>query len=150
VPAATGGAPEAPAARSGGEAERKDPPESGAETRSPGGASGASERAPAAGEQPPGPVRPRPRSEQAQEARPAGNFVLQLSSFQSRAEADAFQAELRAAGWSSYVVQASVPGKGVWYRVRLGNYASWREAVEAKEKFERKQGKIAYVTRIGS
>jgi DedD protein len=77
-----------------------------------------------------------------------GRFTLQLSSFQSRAEADTFIAELKKSGYTASVVQAEVEGKGTWFRVRLGSYASHDQALVAKREFESKQKIIAYVTRI--
>ena len=79
--------------------------------------------------------------------RPA-RFTLQLSSFRERAEADAFHDKLKAAGYAPYVVEANVPDKGVWYRVRLGGYPSYESAIEAKKQFEDSQHIIAYVTRL--
>ncbi|MEZ4358998.1 MAG: SPOR domain-containing protein [Kofleriaceae bacterium] len=76
-----------------------------------------------------------------------GTFTLQLSSFQERGEAETFLVELRSAGYAPFVVAAQVEGKGMFYRVRLGSYASYEDAVKAKEDFERKVHRIAYVTR---
>lgn len=81
---------------------------------------------------------------------PAGGkakFTLQLSAFQDKAEAESFLATVKGAGYGAYVVSAEVDGK-TFYRVRLGNYASYDEAVAAKAEFERKVPKIAYVTRL--
>jgi cell division septation protein DedD len=75
-------------------------------------------------------------------------FCLQLSSFQDRAEADAFFTEIRNAGYQPFIVEAEVPDKGLWYRVRLGKYETYEDAVAAKEDFEKSQKIIAYVTRI--
>jgi cell division septation protein DedD len=75
-------------------------------------------------------------------------FTLQLSSFQSKGEADAFLAQVKLPGQSPYIVQAEVEGKGTWYRVRVGDYKSYDEAIAAKSDFEAKQKIIAYVTRL--
>jgi cell division septation protein DedD len=75
-------------------------------------------------------------------------FTLQLSSFQDRAEADAFLADLRKAGYKPFLVEAEVDGKGTWYRVRLGQYPTYDAALAGKEDFESKQKIIAYVTRL--
>jgi len=74
-------------------------------------------------------------------------FTLQLSAFQDKAEAESFLATVKGAGYGAYVVSAEVDGK-TFYRVRLGNYTSYDEAVAAKAEFERKVPKIAYVTRL--
>lgn len=77
-----------------------------------------------------------------------GKFTLQLSAFQDKAEAEAFLATVKGAGYGAYVVSAEVEGKGTFYRVRLGNYGTYDDAVAAKAEFERKVPKIAYVTRL--
>jgi cell division septation protein DedD len=83
-------------------------------------------------------------------AEPAGKskFTLQLSAFQDRAEAQAFLDQIHKAGYSAYLAEASVDGKGTFYRVRLGSYNSYDAAVAGKDEFERKVHKIAYVTKI--
>ncbi len=75
------------------------------------------------------------------------NFLLQLSSFQDRAEADAFARRFSAQ--NAYVIASEVPGKGLWYRVRVGSYGNLKEATVAKSAFEREHGVIAYVAGTG-
>ncbi len=75
-------------------------------------------------------------------------YTLQLSAFQERGEAETFLSELRAAGYAPFVVPAEVEGKGTFYRVRLGNYPSYDDAVAAKADFERRINRIAYVTKL--
>ncbi len=77
-----------------------------------------------------------------------GRFLLQLSSFQDRADADAFAR--RFAAQNAYVVSTEIPGKGTWYRVRVGTYANLQEASVAKATFEREHNVIAYVAGGGS
>jgi DedD protein len=55
---------------------------------------------------------------------PNGPFTLQLSASQSKSEADSFAQHLRDKGYAPYIVQAQVPGRGLWYRVRMGSFAS--------------------------
>jgi cell division protein FtsN len=76
-----------------------------------------------------------------------GRFLLQLSSFQDRGEADAFAR--RFAGQNAYVVASEIPGKGTWYRVRVGSYGTMQEAAAAKANFERDHNVIAYVAGSG-
>jgi DedD protein len=72
-----------------------------------------------------------------------GRFTLQLGSFPDRAEAEAFSK--RFTGQGSYVVASEIPGKGIWYRVRVGDYGSAKDAIAAKGSFERQHSVIAYV-----
>lgn len=77
-----------------------------------------------------------------------GRFTLQLSSFKEKSEAEAFQVNIRDAGYRAYLVEAEVEGKGRFFRVRFGSYDSYQAALAAKDEFERKVQKIAYVTRL--
>jgi len=74
-----------------------------------------------------------------------GHFTLQISSFQDKKEAEEFARKLK--GENPYLVQSDIPGKGIWYRVRIGNFASDKDANAAKLVFERKFNLIAYVAR---
>jgi DedD protein len=72
-----------------------------------------------------------------------GHFTLQLSSFQDKSEAEAFAQKF--ASERPYMVKSDIPGKGIWYRVRVGDFASSKDAMAAKEAFEKKHNVIAYV-----
>ncbi len=78
----------------------------------------------------------------AQPAAPAGKeggYQLQVSSFRTQAEADQFAAQLRARGHKAYVLEAHVPNRGTWYRVRIGPFpsqhtaASYRVGLQGRE-----------------
>jgi cell division septation protein DedD len=72
-----------------------------------------------------------------------GHFTLQLGSFPDKAEAEAFAKRFTAQ--SSYVIASDIPGKGTWYRVRVGDYTSAKDAIVAKSGFEKQHSVIAYV-----
>jgi cell division septation protein DedD len=76
------------------------------------------------------------------------HYTLQLSSFQDKAEAQAFADSVKGAGYAPYLVEADVDGKGTFYRVRLGTYGSYDDAIDAKTDFEAKVKKVAYVTKL--
>jgi cell division septation protein DedD len=78
----------------------------------------------------------------------ANKFTLQLSSFQKRAEADAFADSVRDAGFAARVIEATVEGKGTFYRVRSGAYKTTEAADEAKALFERKMNKSAIIAKM--
>ncbi|HET6146382.1 MAG TPA: SPOR domain-containing protein [Polyangia bacterium] len=90
----------------------------------------------------PAPPKP-PAAVPAPPAPPRGRFTLQLSSFADRGEADALARRYSAQG--AYVVATEVPGKGTWYRVRVGSYGSSQEAIAAKGSFEKQTNTIAYI-----
>ena len=75
-------------------------------------------------------------------------FTLQLSAFQSRAEAEAFASSVRAAGFTPFIAEREVPGKGKFFRVRVGDHASHAEAMAAKTAFEEKLHVIAYIGKL--
>lgn len=89
-----------------------------------------------------------PKPETAAKPESDARFTLQLSSFQDKAEADAFSAKLAKSGFSPYLVKADVPDKGTFFRVRVGKYPDYDAALAAKAEFEKKQQIIAYVTRL--
>lgn len=91
---------------------------------------------------------PAPEPEPVKAPASKGSYTLQLSSFQNRAEADSFHGELVAAGLHPYIVEANVPEKGTWYRVRLGSYDDYDAAIRGKKEFESRHKIIAYVTRV--
>ncbi len=72
-----------------------------------------------------------------------GRFTLQLSSFPDKSEAETYARRFTAQG--AFIVASEVPGKGTWYRVRVGSYASSQEAIAAKGAFEKQTNTIAYI-----
>jgi cell division septation protein DedD len=70
-----------------------------------------------------------------------GKFTLQLSTFATADEANAFARRYPGA----FVISGDVPGRGIAHRVRYGNFASFKDATSAKETFEKQHGMIALV-----
>jgi len=75
---------------------------------------------------PPAPVPAQPPS--------GGKLVIQVASVQDNKAAEQMVAKLQAQGLPAYWVAGEVAGKGTWYRVRVGNYATKAEAAEALER----------------
>jgi septal ring-binding cell division protein DamX len=75
-------------------------------------------------------------------AKVKGKFTLQLSAFPTREEAEAFAKKYD----GTFIIPTEIPGKGTWYRVRAGNYASFNEAAAAKTAFEKQNKIIALVS----
>jgi cell division septation protein DedD len=92
--------------------------------------------------------KPAPEKKEEKKEPEKKRFTLQISSFQDKAEADALVARLTSAGYKPYVILSDVEGKGSFFRVRIGEYRSKTDAIEAKETFEKKQRIIAYVTKM--
>jgi cell division septation protein DedD len=58
----------------------------------------------------------------------AKNLTIQISSLKDLAGADAMVAKLKQQGYAAYRTTGNIPGKGVWYRVRVGYYSNKAEA----------------------
>jgi DedD protein len=84
------------------------------------------------------------------EAQPAasgheGGYQLQVSSFRTQGEADQFATELRARGHKAYTVEAHVPGRGTWYRVRIGPFTSQHAAAAYRSGFEGREHVVPFI-----
>jgi DedD protein len=76
----------------------------------------------------------------------AGSWSIQLSAHQDKTEADRFSAGLRDKGYAPFVVQATLPNKGTWYRVRLGHFPTKEAATRYLVDFRRETSMSAMVT----
>jgi len=74
-----------------------------------------------------------------------GAYQLQVSSFRTQQEADAFAAQLRERGHKAYVVEAKVAGRGTWYRVRVGPFGTQAAASAYRSTFEAKEHVVPFV-----
>ncbi len=75
----------------------------------------------------------------------AGGWQLQASSFRTEPEAEAFAQALRRRGHHGYVEMAEIPGRGVWYRVRIGPFKSQHDALAYRSDFEQKEHLAPFV-----
>ena len=74
-----------------------------------------------------------------------GGYQLQVSSFRSQSEADQFAAQLRARGHKAYVLEARVPNRGTWYRVRIGPFPSQHAAASYRVGFEGREHVVPFI-----
>lgn len=74
-----------------------------------------------------------------------GGYQLQVSSFRTQGEANAFSDQLRARGHKAYVVEAQVPGRGTWYRVRVGPFTSQAQAASYRSSFETREHVVPFI-----
>ncbi len=56
------------------------------------------------------------------------NYFVQVSSWHSKSIAYSQAEKFKRRGYNSFVEKAELPGKGVWYRVRVGNFKDFNEA----------------------
>ncbi|MBX7097998.1 MAG: SPOR domain-containing protein [Myxococcaceae bacterium] len=88
------------------------------------------------------------RAQKVPEASADGQWTLQLSAYQDKAEADHFASGLRDRGYAPFIVDAAVPGKGTWYRVRMGRFPSREAAGRYLADFKRETSLDAFVTNL--
>jgi hypothetical protein len=78
----------------------------------------------------------------------SGDFTVQVSSWMSRSKADEEAAKLTSSGYTAFVEEASVGGE-VWYRVRVGHYATEGEAKEAASQLQQMMEGTIWVAKAG-
>src|SRR5215472_4233707 len=74
-----------------------------------------------------------------------GGYQLQVSSFRAQNEADEFADQLRARGHKAYVLEAHVPGRGTWFRVRVGPFSTQHTAATYRASFEAKEHVVPFI-----
>jgi DedD protein len=74
-----------------------------------------------------------------------GGFQLQVSSFRTMQEANSFSDQLRARGHKAYVVEAHVPGRGTWFRVRIGPFQTQHAAQQYRSSFETREHVVPFI-----
>jgi len=74
-----------------------------------------------------------------------GAFTLQLGASPNRDDAERQVSRLREKGYAPYIVSADVPGKGTWYRVRMGSFPTKDAATRYLQDFKRETQAEAFV-----
>jgi cell division protein FtsN len=64
-------------------------------------------------------------------------YAIQVAAFRAAGDADKLIAELKIKGFSAYRAIGKVPGQGIWYRVRIGEYSSKTEAGDTLSKLKK-------------
>lgn len=76
-----------------------------------------------------------------------GAYTLQVISYRTPEEAQDFSETLREKGHAAFVVTATIPERGMHWRVRIGPFESQREADTYRRDFERTEQMNTYVVR---
>jgi cell division septation protein DedD len=76
-----------------------------------------------------------------------GEHTLQVISYRTRAEADLFANALRQRGHRAFVTHAEIPGRGTYFRVRIGPFETQREAESYRQTFELEERMNTFVVR---
>jgi cell division septation protein DedD len=88
-----------------------------------------------------------PAASSAESAPPGheGGYQLQVSSFRTQGEAQGFADQLRARGHKAYVVEAHVPDRGTWFRVRIGPFQTKNAATQYRSGFEAREHVVPFI-----
>ncbi len=79
--------------------------------------------------EPSGELSPEPSETKLADSRPEpGKYRVQVSSFRDLKYARSLETRVLAQGYPAFVAPAEVAGKGSWFRVYLGEYASYKQA----------------------
>ncbi len=73
-------------------------------------------------------------------------FTVQVGSFQDQSVAEGLMADLSGRGYDAYLTPEQVPGKGTWYRVRMGRFQKREEAEQFSKKVKAEEGVGGFVT----
>lgn len=78
---------------------------------------------------------------------PKAKYTLQLSSFQDKAEAQAYLDSIKQAGVTAHITEGAVDGKQ-YFRVRTGSYKTMEAANQAKAEVEKSTKKSTIVIKL--
>jgi cell division septation protein DedD len=75
------------------------------------------------------------------------SFLLQVASYKNQVSAQKLLKELSSDGYAGTVVRADLGERGVWFRVRVGPYASQEEAGSVLERLRKERSLKGYVVK---
>ncbi len=73
-------------------------------------------------------------------------YTLQISAYQEKSDADADVKRLKQRGYAAFILPSELPGKGTWYRVRLGSFSNRAAAEKLQREVREKEGLSPFVT----
>lgn len=73
-------------------------------------------------------------------------YTIQVKAFREELEAQVFLDTLRKGGYDAWLVQSALPDQGVWWRVRVGRFATMAEAADYQQVFEDKENLSTFVS----
>ena len=76
-----------------------------------------------------------------------GDYTLQVISYDRKEPAEEFAQGLRARGHEAFVVEAEIPERGRFYRVRIGPFERRHRAEAYRRKFEEQERMHTFVVR---
>ena len=75
--------------------------------------------------------------EQQPDAEASERYFLQVGAFQTEREADNMKAQLALLGLEAVVQTATIPGKGIWHRVRVGPFSELAQINKSRSELAR-------------
>jgi len=72
-------------------------------------------------------------------------YTLQTASYQDKSIAEHDVKSLKQHGYAAFIVASNLPGKGTWYRVRLGSFANRGSAEKLQKDLRSKEGMSSVV-----
>jgi cell division septation protein DedD len=73
-------------------------------------------------------------------------YTLQIASYQEKEIAEGDVKKMKQKGYAAFIVSSELPGKGTWYRVRLGSFSSKAAAEKLRNELRSKAGISPYIT----
>lgn len=67
-------------------------------------------------------------------------YTVQIASYQEKEMAEEEAKRLKKRGYAAFVVSSEIPGKGRWYRVRLGSFLNKASAENLQKTIQSKEG----------
>jgi DedD protein len=85
-------------------------------------------------------------SASAQKSNPRLRYTLQLASYQEKEPAEEDIKKMKQRGYAAFIVASELPGKGTWYRVRLGSFLNKTAAEKLQKDIQAKEGISSFIT----
>jgi cell division protein FtsN len=94
------------------------------------------------------PVQAREKKDSEAKKPPASKlrYTVQVASYPDKQLADDEAKKMRSRGYAAFVVSSDVPGKGTWFRVRLGSFTSKASAERLAKEIHTKVGVSSIIT----
>ena len=73
-------------------------------------------------------------------------YTLQIAAYQEKGMAEDDIKKMKQRGYAAFIVASDLPGKGTWYRVRLGSFTSKASAEKLQKELRAKEGISPFVT----
>ena len=81
---------------------------------------------------------PKPQPVPTTRSEPAGSgYTIQVAAVKAAADADRLVARLKKKGFAAYRAIGKIPGKGIWYRIRVGHFSSRAAARPTVERLKK-------------